>query len=400
MRRRGRERFARDASRHRAALGLVVLVALAPVWMTSCTATGDGSTRPTSPPGSDTSVSAWRPNTSVSPMRDPRRWPFASTSIWNMPIGEGAQLVPAHIEASRQIGNFAEEEVIILEPTAPMVDLLASHADWDPARDRCVPEPGNFVVDRVPIPTGFVTEPKLGTTDDNAAAILRPDRRTLHQSQPVVRCANGTATSHYRFDDGDLYGDGIAGAHGGSALSALGGTIRLGELVPGGTIRHALKIVIQARYYHYDPADPTPGFRWPASTADGHAALTYTGREPAFEMGSLLALPPDFDVEALATEPARILARAARDYGIYVVDTAGFDSYALAIEWSPDGRVLGEFQSTWSMPFVQQDLAHPWSTDVAAIVTHLAIVANNRPEAPGGGGTPRVPLAPALVDPG
>ena len=130
--------------------------------------------------------------------------PFASTSIWNMPIGDEAQLVPAHIAASKQIGNFAEEEVIVLEPKAPMVDLLESHADWNPALDRCVPQPGGVVVDRVPIPTGFVTEPKLGTTDDNAAAILRPDGRTLHQSQPLVRCSNGTATTHYRFDDADI----------------------------------------------------------------------------------------------------------------------------------------------------------------------------------------------------
>ena len=194
-----------------------------------------------------------------------------------MPIGEGAQLVAAHIEASKQIGNFAEEEIIVLEPGAPMVDLLESHADWDPSRDRCTPEPTRVVVDRVPIPTGFVTEPKLGATDDNAAAILRPDRRTVHQSQPVVRCANGVATSHYRFADADLYGDGIAGAHGGSGLSALGGTIRLGELVPGGAIRHALKIVIQPRYYHYDRNSNAPGYRWPATTADGHAPATYTG---------------------------------------------------------------------------------------------------------------------------
>lgn len=170
--------------------------------------------------------------------------------------------------------------------------------------------------------------------------------------------------------------------------------------MPNGSIRHALKIVIQPRYYHYDPADASPGFRWPASTADGHASLTYTGREPALEMGSLLALPPDFDVDSLRTEPARIVARAARDYGIYVVDSAGFDSYALGIEWSPTGRLIDEFQSTWSMPFVQQDLAHPWSTDLAALITHLAVVANNRPDAPGGGGTPRVPLAPSLVVPG
>ena len=331
--------------------------------------------------------------------RDPLLRPFASTSIWNMPIGDGARLVPARIEASKQIGNFAEEEIIVLDPDAPLVDLLESDADWDRSRDRCTPEPTRVVIDRVPIPTGFVNEPKLGTTDDDAAAILRPDGRTVHQSQPVVRCANGVATSHYRFADADLYGDGIAGAHGGSGLSALGGTIRLGELVPRGAIRHALKIVIQPRYYHYDRTSTTPGYRWPATTADGHASVTYTGSEPAMKMGSLLALPGNFDIRTLRTGPARIIARAAKNYGIYVVDSAGFDSYSLAIEWSPKGRVLDEFQRTWGMPFVQEDLTHPWSRDLATIVTHLAVVANNAPETIGGGGRPRVRIAPPLADP-
>ena len=375
--------------RTRPRLDALVLLLLVSACAASRTPGSDANTGTRVPPGSTHAALA----------RDPLLWPFASTSIWNMPIGTGAEFVPAQIEASKQIGNFAEEEIIILEADAPMVDLLESHADWDRSRDRCTPEPSRAVVDRVPIPTDFLTEPKLGATDDNAAAILRPDGRTLHQSQPVVRCANGVATSHYRFDDADLYGDGIIGAHGGSALSALGGTIRLGELLPGAKIRHALKIVILPRYYHYNRDDATPGFRWPASIADGHASGTYTGREPALEMGSLLALPADFDLRTLRTEPARIIARAARDYGIYVVDTAGFDSYSIAIEWSPNGRVLDEFQRAWDMPFVQEDLSHPWSQDLAMIVTHLAVVTNNRPETPGGGGTPRVPIAPPLILP-
>ena len=93
------------------------------------------------------------------------------------------------------------------------------------------------------------------------------------------------------------------------------------------------------------------------------------------------------------------IARAARDYGIYVVDTAGFDSFSLAIEWSPNGRVLDQFQRAWGMPFVQVDLSHPWSRDLAMIVAHLTVVTNNRPETPGGGGTPRVPMAPPLSRP-
>ena len=247
-------------------------------------------------------VSGCTGSTSPAP-RDPKRWPFAATSIWNMPIGDRAQFVPAHIEASKRIGNFAEEEVIVLEPRAPMVDLLQSNADWDRSRDRCTPEPSHNVIDRVPIPKDFVTEPKLGATDDNAAAILRADGRTLHQSQPLVRCATGAATTHYRFDDTDLYGDGIAGAH------------------AAADFRHS----------------------------------------------------------------------AAR---------SGFDSYSLAVEWSPSGRLIEEFPRTRNMPFVQEDLTHPWSKDMATIVSHLAVVANNRPDAVGGGGTPRVAMAPPLRDPG
>src|SRR3954463_355134 len=36
--------------------------------------------------------------TSVPPTRDPLRWPFARTSIWNTPIGTKAQYVPAKIQ--------------------------------------------------------------------------------------------------------------------------------------------------------------------------------------------------------------------------------------------------------------------------------------------------------------
>ncbi len=40
----------------------------------------------------------------------------------------------------------------------------------------------------------------------------------------------------------DLYGDGAYGAHWGSGLSALGGSIHLGELLSPEPMRHALKV--------------------------------------------------------------------------------------------------------------------------------------------------------------
>ena len=43
-----------------------------------------------------TSVSATT-QAAVVVTRDPLKWPFAQNSIWNMPIGSGAQYVPANL---------------------------------------------------------------------------------------------------------------------------------------------------------------------------------------------------------------------------------------------------------------------------------------------------------------
>jgi len=54
--------------------------------------------------------------------------------------------------------------------------------------------------------------------------------------------------SQYVFDDQDIYGSGMVGAHGGSGLSAIGGALRCGELTPtSGAIRHALKMNLFGR---------------------------------------------------------------------------------------------------------------------------------------------------------
>ena len=48
-----------------------------------------------------------------------------------------------------------------------------------------------------------------------------------------------------------IFGDGIGGAHGGSGLSSIGGSIRLGELLPGAPpIPHALKIELGNWWYY------------------------------------------------------------------------------------------------------------------------------------------------------
>jgi hypothetical protein len=231
-----------------------------------------------------------------------------------------------------------------------------------------------------------------------------PDGRTLKQTQPFARCEVKYGTSRYVFGDEDLYGMGYYGAHGGSGLSCIGGTLRVGELVPGaGPIRHALKVnLYAARNLYYD--EETRGFRWPARKADGYAANNYgtKGKPPkACRMGALLALPPHLTDEALGleTEPARRLAQALRDYGAYIVDDTAWDVYALVTEWGPAGRVKDEFKIAWGFEINPGHGNNPWSRDMDRLFTNLHVVDNNGPDRIGGGGEPRVPLAAPLVPP-
>jgi hypothetical protein len=245
-----------------------------------------------------------------------------------------------------------------------------------------------------------------------SAAILMPDGQTIRQTQPFHVCGKGgTVTSQYRFPDENIgIGAGIAGAHGASGMSSIGGTVRVGELVPGGVIRHALKInVFGRKNYHYDAREATPGYRWPAKSADGYAGDTksscaYGGGVPAMRIGSLVALRSDFPVEALRTEPAKVVARALVDYGAYAVDDTCWDVYGLTTEWGPDGRVVEEFRAAWGFPIetsVKSTCSDPgrecqWAKDMAEVFTALHVVDNNAPGSVGGGGIGRQPPAPPV----
>src|SRR5207249_3775132 len=175
----------------------------------------------------------------------------------------------------------------------------------------------------------------------------------------------------------DLYGTGVDGGHGGSRLSSLGGTIRLGELVSGGVIRHVMKVnVYGLNNYYYDGT--TQGYRWPASQADGCAATCYGGTVPALRMGSLLTIPASVNIDnlGLETEPAKILARAFQDYGAYAVDDTAWSVYAIATEFSPQGRVDDEFSTAWGFPINAASKGVPWARDMDRLFGALNVVDN------------------------
>ncbi len=349
--------------------------------------------------------------------RSPRAWPFAQNSIWNMPIGSDAVYKDADLQPATAAGPTTEEDLLILRPDAPRQDVIAHDAGWDGDRTRCgsVVSPTRVVLADMPIPSEFVTDPGyLGRTPNHSTAILAADGRTVKETQPFHRCSpGGPAVSQFTFGEQDLMtGDGIRGSHGGSGMSALGGTIRVGELRPGATLRHALKINLWGKenlHCSAGEADGRPGFRWPALQADGGACdpdsfNSYDADDPGVQMGTLLALPPGFDVASLRTEPARIIAQAMQDYGAYIVDNTGWDVSGLAMEWGPDGRVRDEVANQWGVHFdanrasPQNQATADFIADFDQLFAEMNYIDNNGPGSIGGGGTPRAPLAPAFDD--
>ena len=339
--------------------------------------------------------------------RDPLKQPFSSNSIWNMPIGSDAKFVPAELERAMAAGMTIDEDIIVLKPDAPGTEIYTNYAGWSREKDRC-PKEGPLLFS-APIPEDF-TVSKVnwdGTTPNSGLAVLMSDGRTIIQTQPFARCIAGEiGTSQYMFEDMDIYGEGYYGAHGGSGLSAIGGALRVGELVDENQpIKHVLKInVFGKKNLFYD--NVTKGFRWPAKRADGYAKGNYgTERTKPVNrecrMGALAALPPTIDLDKLGFEtiPGRMLAQAFRDYGAYIVDDTAWDVYAIVTEWGPDGRVTDEFEKKWGFSMKQTSKETPWSRDMDKIFMNLHIVVNNSPVSIGGGGNPVVPLAAELVKP-
>lgn len=335
-------------------------------------------------------------------LRNPLKQPFASNSIWNMPIGSNAVYVPANLSPNPGNNIYAkmpgiDDEKIILKPTAPLVKINQSSAGWS-GKDRCVATGGLLL--QVPMPTSYVVP---NTNKNSSATFLLGDGRTIVQTQPLARCtAGGSGTAMVKFANVDLYGAGITGAHGGSGLSAIGGSIRLGELRPGSATgpRHALKVNVYAKEALFKCTTRASCHRWPAVTSDSYAVGWYGtakgNSNTAMKMGALLAIAPSISVASLGleTEPAKQLAWTLQNYGAYIVDdtyAAGFD---FNVEDGPDGSKKAEFKADWGYDMEQKVQGNtPWMRDIQRIAKSLSVVNNNGPTAIGGGGTPRQPLA-------
>ncbi len=168
-----------------------------------------------------------------------------------MPIGDRAVYVPANLPPQQQVQP--EEDILLLETTGPKVHVVYNGTTWrGPSRYPGTVNMNRILVNYARIPNDFVV---LDKNMNYACAILMEDGVTVKQNQPFSRFPGADfATSAYVYPEDNLItGDGIKGAHGGSGMSSIGGTIRLGELLPNAPpIRHALKVTIWAEYLYYD----------------------------------------------------------------------------------------------------------------------------------------------------
>lgn len=340
--------------------------------------------------------------------RDAKLWPYPSTSIWNMPLGDRAELVPTQLRLPSGPTLAVEEDIIVATPHAKPRPIYFSPAGWQRSYNRCAERTTRVLVRNARVAPDFVTDPSYtGLTPNHAAAILRPDG-SLIETQPFHACPDGSlvalAAPPGWMGGSILTGDTAAkidrGAHGASGLTAYGGTIRLGEWVPGGVIPHAIKIELWAARYL---SKARSGYRWPASNADAYHQSVYGGANKALRMGALLALPRNFGVERKLRSPAaRILAHALQKHGAYVVGDTFRDTIAVATEWGPRGRVLSEFQQVWGFPMsgtldAAEGEQRTFLMDLRRIYRRLGVVDDNSPRHIGGKGQRLARMAPRLA---
>ena len=106
-----------------------------------------------------------------------------------MPIGDGAQYVPAHIHRAHSFS--VDEEVLILTPDAPLTKMYKTTAGWSRDITRCAAKTSELMRE-IPVPHDFNTEGTyLGLTPNQSAAIILQDGKTVIQNQPFHRCGVG-----------------------------------------------------------------------------------------------------------------------------------------------------------------------------------------------------------------
>ena len=352
--------------------------------------------------------------------RSPLQWPFNATSIWNTPIGsaaryEGTGLFPRDGSNRSTFGSFRHDDMVLIpsSPTDPAVPWHSQGHWGGPQTPAAYCNATGPVVGQVRIPPAFVWCAPGG---NNAAAILLPNQRSVLLAQPAYICAPGAPLLALTPPAGEATADlvaegGALGGHGGSGLSALGGALRLGEMLPGAPpISHALQVEFFAHLFYWAPPDGNRSdcFSWPANTCDGYALEPcsanpgcYGGRTRLMRLGALLAVPPPAAAALrLRTAPAQRLLGAFTRYGAYVVDDTFWNASQMGTERGVAEEFLAAYGFNWTVGAPEGGgEPSPWYADLLDLFRALRVVTSNGPSAPGGGGAPLAPPPPPFCSP-
>jgi len=327
--------------------------------------------------------------------RNPWHWPFAQNSIWNQPIGSNAEYAPANFNVAGHV-DVDIQHIMELSDAYPEQEVLgtevwgAGRCDGNQNLGFTIHVPGNWIVPDA-------GDSPYGLTPNSNFAFRLPNSDTVFEGSQVSRCIEGGPVympiwmqypenrKHQTITGNGLEG----GGQGASGMSALGGTIRLGELIGNDPIRHAIKInPWAAKYCYYH--DTLPGYKWPAQSADNYAKDQYQGTDPNVVMGSLFAIPPGVSSGSLeiTTMPAQKLFYTMQNYGVYFTEDAAWDTWDLIVERD----VEIEFENTYGFS-MSSDI---WKNEMNNLIKALWVVTNNFPGNIGGGGVPMAPIAPAF----
>lgn len=309
---------------------------------------------------------------------NPPTWeqPYATTSIWKRRIDTSAPRTPAGTAGMRTTDGWSAaaplEAIHFYDLTAGRNINVRRFDRASAFGDKCGNR-GSFV-ENIKLPDGWNTRSHVADGGRNNQINVHLGNGDLRYYQASQACSSSelVAADPGSFTHGTLDGDGLEGARG-AARFANGGVLRAPDL--SGPINHALELSADQKYL--SPLDG--GYRWPALAADGgyndpSKGSHYQGAVPEMTMGSLVALPADWDLDANGiTNPLmRKIATALKTYGGYIGDVTAWknsSAWSVAVD-------SAHFDDVWANAGWYRDRSQ-WFTMVEAFEV---VDTSNHPE--------------------
>jgi len=321
--------------------------------------------------------------------------PFESDSIWNTPIASGAEFRALALDIA-DFPAFYPENIIyhIGNGTSHGVKTKSPgdhpfYSSWDYGDDGAI---YGGIVTTWKLPSGLFIKKRVS---NGIIVYYDESTKNFQEGSLFENCGNGPAVAWQPTVWFSPNSDGLhSGEQLGSRITAVGGTIRNGELLGSEPIPHMLKIAMD----NYTFED----YQWPATASDGNGKKGSFPCGQWLKTGAILAIPPWISEVSLSfeTEPGKKIFNALRTYGGIIVDT-GSSHHKPANTWR--SWMLGMEHDIYHNNLVEEDLDSlgisssgdtryydknvPFKRDLNKIFENLHAIANNdqiNPKGPSG----------------